>query len=119
MRALRHRDFLLLWLGALLSFTGTWVQSTAQQWLVFELTHDEAKLGLVAFCSSAPVAFIGPIAGALADRFNKRNVLVITTLVFALGALFIGLMTHFEYVTYGHILIVATIAGFAGSVAIS
>lgn len=116
MRALRHRDFLILWLGALLSFTGSWIQTVGQQWLVFDLTHDEAKLGLVAFCSSAPVAILGPVAGVFADRYNKRMLLVATQSVFAIGALFLALAITGKYIQYWHVLVVAAIGGIAGCI---
>lgn len=116
MRALRHRDFLILWIGALFSFTGSWIQNIAQQVLVFDLTRDEAKLGLVAFCASAPVAVLGPVAGVLADRFDKRFVLVAAQTTLGLGALTLALLTQFNVVEYWHILTVATIIGVTGSV---
>lgn len=115
-RALRHRDFRLLWIGAMLSFTGTWIQNIAQQWLVFELTGDEAMLGLVAFCASAPVALFGPVAGILADKFDKRIVLAVSQSVFALGALFLALATQYGFIIYPYILVVATINGLSSCV---
>lgn len=105
-----------MWLGALFSFIGSWIQNVAQAWLVYELTHDEAKLAFVAFCGSAPVAFIGPAAGTLADMFDKRKVLIICQCVFAGNALFLAAATHFGFVRYEYILVCALILGVAGSI---
>src|SRR5207247_6429745 len=68
---LRHRDFRLLWYGAFVSFVGSWIQKQGEGWLVNYMTHDVAKLTFVSFCANAPVAFLGPFAGALADAFDK------------------------------------------------
>lgn len=114
MRALRHRDFRILWIGALLSFTGSWIQNTGQQALVYELTRDASKLGLVFFCGSAPVAILGPIAGVLVDMADKRKLLIFAQSVFALGALFLAAAIQFGFIQYGFILAVATIVGITG-----
>ena len=113
LRVFRHRDFRLLWGGAFLSFTGSWVQNVAQGWLVFELTHDEAKLAFVTFAAMAPVSVFGPFAGTLADTFNKRTLLVLTQSVLALCALYLMVATHMGFVRYEHILVVAVIVGLA------
>ncbi|KAA0240036.1 MAG: MFS transporter [Armatimonadetes bacterium] len=116
MRVFRHRDFRLLWSGALFSFVGSWVQNVAQSWLIYELTHSEALLGLVAFCQSAPVSLLGPIAGALADMFDKRKVLVGCQLGFAAGALYLAAAVYWGFIEYWHILIVATFSGLIATI---
>lgn len=75
-RALRHRNFQLFFGGQLISLTGTWMQSVAQSWLVYRLTGSAALLGLVGFCSQIPVLIFAPIGGALADRRDKRRILI-------------------------------------------
>ncbi len=116
MRALRHRDFRILWLGALISFTGTWIQSVAQGWLVFELTHDKARVATVFFAGMAPGAIFGPFAGAFADRFDKRWVLVVCQSTFAIGAIFLTVATYMNFVQYWHILMVALVNGVFGCI---
>lgn len=106
----------MLWIGAFISFTGGWIQNVAQGWLVYELTADPAKLALVTFCMFAPTTLFGPIAGALADMYNRRVVLVLCQLVFASGALFLAAATYYGFVEYWHILAVATVNGFANCV---
>ncbi|MCB8932744.1 MAG: MFS transporter [Fimbriimonadaceae bacterium] len=117
LRVFRHRDFRLLWSGSFFSFTGSWVQNIAQGWLVYEITHDEAKLAFVTFCAMAPVSLFGPFAGALSDTFNKRKVLVFTQSVFGLCALFLMVASWptpghpLGFVQYWHVLVVSLIVG--------
>lgn len=110
----RHRDFRLLWIGAFVSFVGSWIQNVAQGMLVYELTRDEAKLALVSFCGSAPVAILGPFAGALADSFNKRSLLVLAQTLLGLGAIFLAYAKWAGFIQYGHIVTVALLFGVVG-----
>jgi MFS family permease len=111
-RALRHRDFRLLWTGAVISFTGVQVQSIAQGYLVYEMTGDEAKLGFVMFAALAPVSILGPILGVFADVLDRRKIMVVTSIALALGAAFLGAATHFGFIQYWHIVAVALMNGF-------
>lgn len=115
-RVFRHRDFRLLWTGAFLSFIGSWVQKLAESWLVYQLTHNAYLLGLVMFCASVPTTIFGPIAGTLADTFNRRTLLVVTQAIFALGAFYLAAAAYFHFVTYMQILIVAFILGVVSTV---
>src|SRR5204863_6964702 len=74
--ALRHRNFRLFWLGQLISLIGTWMQSTAQAWLVLQLTHNALLLGIVGALQFLPVMFFSLFGGVLADRLPKRAVLL-------------------------------------------
>lgn len=116
MRAFRHRDFRLLWLGALLSFTGSWIQNTAQGWYVYDLTHDKAMLGLVVFCGQIPVLLIGPVAGILPDLLNRKWVLVGCQLTFSAGSFYLAAAIHFGFIHYTHIIAVATVLGIVGAI---
>src|SRR5689334_18553635 len=88
-RAFRHRDFRLMWSGAFLSFIGSWVQTVAQGYLVFQLTHSPELLAFVSFCGSVPTTLLGPIAGSLADTLNRRRLLIVTQIIFASGAFYL------------------------------
>jgi MFS family permease len=90
--ALQHRNYRLFWYGQLVSLIGTWMQSVAQQWLVYSLTGSATKLGIVAAAGTLPVLLFSLWAGVLVDRLPKRSVLVATqvsamVLAFALAAL--------------------------------
>jgi MFS family permease len=110
-RVFRHPDFRLLWGGAFLSFCGSWIQTVAQGYLVYQLTHDKNLLGLVSFFGMLPVFFLGPFAGSLTDTLNKRMLLVAAQTIFAMGALFLAAATYFNFVQYWHIVCVALILG--------
>jgi MFS family permease len=91
-RALRHRNFQLFFSGQLISLVGTWMQSVAQSWLVYRLTHSALLLGSVGFASQIPVFLFAPLGGITADRVNRRHVVIGTQvaamlLAFTLAAL--------------------------------
>ncbi|MCT1459587.1 MFS transporter [Aestuariimicrobium sp. p3-SID1156] len=81
-------NYRLFWLGALVSNIGGWMSSVAQQWMVLtELTdHSATALGFQTALSFLPVALLAPLTGAVADRFSKRHVLLVTQSLLALNA---------------------------------
>ena len=81
--ALTHRNFRLFWTGQLISVIGTWMQSVAQGWLMHRLTGSAFMLGLLGFTQFLPVMFLSLWAGVVADRMDKRR-LIITTQALAL-----------------------------------
>jgi MFS family permease len=90
--AFKHRNFRLYFSGQLISFTGTWMTTTAQGWLVYQLTGSKALLGIVAAAASAPMLLFATFGGWIADRYPKRSVVVCTQissmlLSFAMAAL--------------------------------
>ena len=99
LRSLRHRNFRLFAGGQLVSLTGTWVQLVAQSWLVYRLTGRATLLGLVGFASQMPIFLLAPLGGALADRFERRRILVTTQsismgLAFLLAGLTLSGLVH-------------------------
>ncbi len=78
MRALRHRNYQLFFAGQLISLIGTWMDQVAEAWLVYRLTGSALLLGTVAFASQIPVFLLAPIGGALADRVDRRKILIAT-----------------------------------------
>ncbi|MCL5745666.1 MAG: MFS transporter, partial [Acidobacteria bacterium] len=72
-RALRHRNFRLFISGQVISLIGTWMQSVAQSWLVYRLTHSELLLGTAWFCVQIPVFALGPLGGLAADRYSRHK----------------------------------------------
>src|SRR5215510_5088851 len=77
-RALRHRNFRLFISGQIVSLVGTWMQNTAQSWLVYRLTHSEMLLGTTWFCSQIAVFALGPLGGIASDRYSRRKVVILT-----------------------------------------
>jgi MFS family permease len=86
-RSLRTRNYRLWFFGQTVSQSGTWMQSVAQYWLVLELTHSAFDLGITAALQFAPVLVFGTVGGLLADRFDKRRLLLVTQTAFTVQAL--------------------------------
>jgi MFS family permease len=91
-RALRYRNFRLYWMGQLVSLIGTWMQSVAQGWLMHRLTASAFMLGLLGFVQFLPVLLFSLLAGVVADRFDKRRLLLLTQTAFLVQA---GLLAAF------------------------
>src|SRR2546426_12496955 len=75
---LRHRQFRLFWVGNLVSGCGIWVQNLALGWLIVKLTHAPLRLGLFGFASLVPTLLLAMFGGTLADRVNRRTILIVT-----------------------------------------
>ncbi len=110
-QAMRSPVFRRYWVGAFLSFVGSWIQNVAQSWLVYELTRSEFLLGVVGFASGLPMLFLAPVGGALADRWNRRNILLITQSLFALSALVLATLTYTGLIRYEYIVAIALLNG--------
>ena len=76
--SLRDRNYRLFWLGGLVSNTGRWFQSVAIPAIIWQLTESAAWVGLAGFSRMAPMALVSPVAGALADRYDRRKLLIVT-----------------------------------------
>lgn len=106
-RALRHRFFRWFWIGQSISLTGSWMQGVAQRWLVYELTGSEALLGIVNALTSLPVALLAPFSGAVADRLEKRRILIGVQITAASIAALLWLLTSTKWVAVWHIAVLA------------
>ena len=80
--ALRHRNYRLFLTGQIISTVGTWMQSVAMPWLALQLTHSGFLVGLVLAAQFLPVLVGGPLGGLIADRYRKRNVLLVAQVLF-------------------------------------
>lgn len=109
--AFASRDFTLFWFGQLVSLTGTWIQSVAQQWLVLELTGSAFALGLVTTIQFTPLLLLALVGGAISDRVPKRNLLLATQVVSGLLALALGILVSTHRVQYWHVLVIAGMLG--------
>jgi MFS family permease len=111
--ALYYRDFRLFWFGQLVSLSGTWMQSVAQGWLVYSLTKSSFYLGLVAAAGSLPILLFTLVGGVAADRFRKRNLLLMTQALSIIPALLLGVLTNINLIAVWQ---VALLAAFLGTV---
>jgi MFS family permease len=105
-----YRLFLL---SSMIATVGAFMQQTAQGWLVLELTNSPGLLGLAGAVAGLPTLFLVIIAGVLADRLDRRRVLMLTNGVGGLCALALALLTTLGVVEYWHVLVLALIAGVA------
>lgn len=111
LRALKHRNFQLFFGGQLISLIGTWMQNVAQAWLVYRLTGSSLLLGSVAFAGQIPVFLTSPLAGIVADRYNRQRVVIGTqTTSMILAFVFAGL-TLSHRITVTEIFILAILRG--------
>ncbi|CAN5414521.1 MFS transporter [soil metagenome] len=85
-RSLKHRNYRLYFTGQIVSFTGSWMQSAALMWLVFDHTSNPLWPPLLLVAAVGPTLFLGPIGGALADRVPKRTLVMGTQAFFLLSA---------------------------------
>jgi MFS family permease len=104
-RSLRVFNYRLWFVGALVSNTGAWMQRTAQDWIVLtELTdNDAAALGITMALQFGPLLLLMPVAGLIADRFNRRTVLLLTQAAQGLLALGLGLLVVFGHAQLWHV----------------
>ena len=110
---LRHRDFRLLWSGSLVSSVGTWMQKVAQGWLVLTLTGSPFWLGVDAFLGEAPFLAFSLFGGVLADRAERRRILMASQLVQMSCAFSLVVLVATGHVSLGAILALSFVSGLA------
>lgn len=109
--AFQYRDFRFFWFGQLISLSGTWMQSVAQGWLVYSLTKSPFYLGLVAAFESLPIFLFTLVGGIAADRFRKRNVLLLTQTFSIIPALLLGILTDINVIAVWQVALLAAVLG--------
>ena len=110
-RALRHRNFQLFFSGQLISLVGTWMQTVAQSWLVYRLTGSGLKLGAVGFASQIPVFLFAPLGGIVADRSNRKHVVIATQVASMVLAFILAALTLTHQVRVWHVFVLAALLG--------
>ncbi len=113
--ALAYRDFRLLWFGALTSSIGTWMQKVAQAWLIVTLTGTASAffLGLDSFLGELPILLFILIGGVVADRYNRRRLMLMSQFVQMAAAFMLAALVVTGVVRVWHILVLSAITGFA------
>lgn len=109
--ALYIRDFRLFWFGQIISLSGTWMHSVAQGWLVYYLTKSPLHLGIVASLSSLPILLFTLFGGMIADRYPKRNILIVTQFLSIIPALAIAVLADKGIIAFWHVGIAAFFLG--------
>jgi MFS family permease len=110
-QALRHRNFRLWFFGQLTSLVGTWMQTIAQNWLVYQLTGSAWDLGLVNFVGAIPLVPLTLHAGAIADRFSKRRVIFLTQAAMMVLAFVLAILCATGTVRLWHVIGLAFLLG--------
>jgi MFS family permease len=105
--SLKVKYFRIYWLGMFVSLVGTWIQTVALSWLVFQLTNSAFLLGVVGFLGSLPIFILSLFGGVLADRINKRNILIFTQAAFMVLAFLLAVLTQFRFITPAQIMLIA------------
>ena len=111
--ALRHRNFRLFFGGQLISLIGTWMQNTAQGWLIYQLTGSKMLLGVVAAVGSAPMMIFSIWGGSVADRHSKRTIVLWTQTSMMLFAFVFAALVWTRQIQPWHILVLAALGGLA------
>jgi len=111
--ALTYRDFRVLWIGAFTSSIGTWMQKVAQSWLVLTLTNSPFYLGLDAFLGELPILLFTLLGGVVADRRDRRTVLLISQCVQMSTAMALAALVYWDAVRVWHILALSFVTGTA------
>lgn len=114
-RALRHRNYRLFFSGQIISLTGTWMQQVAVAWLVYRMTNSPFLLGLVGFVGQIPTFLFTPLAGVIADRHNRRNILVATQILSMAQALILSALILTQHIQIWHIIVLSAWLGIVNS----
>ena len=110
-QALEVRNYRLFWIGQLISLTGSWMQTTAQAWLVLQLTGSPFALGLVTTLQFLPIMLLSLFGGVITDRLPKRRLLLITQSSALVQAAVFGALVGAGAIQLWHIYILAAIQG--------
>jgi MFS family permease len=115
--ALAYRDFRLLWFGALTSSIGTWMQKVAQAWLITTMTGAASAfyLGLDSFLGELPLLLFILIGGVVADRYNRRRLMLISQYIQMSAAFTLAVLVYAGFIEIWHILVLSALTGFAQS----
>lgn len=109
--AFRGRDFRIFWVGQLVSVTGTWMQTVAQGWLILLLTGSPFVLGVAAAARSVPVLILVVPAGIVADRFDRRLIIIVTTIVATIASAALAILTILGTIDVPMVLFLAAVLG--------
>ena len=116
-RSFRHRNYRILFPANTVSNIGSWAQRIAQDWLVLELTNNNGTyLGLVTAVQFAPVLLFSLHGGKLADRFNKRKVLILTNIAGGTASLSLGALVITEHIQLWHVFALAAVLGISTAI---
>lgn len=112
-QAFRYRDFRLMWFGSFTSTTGTWMQQVAESWVVLSLTGSAFYLGITAFLGQLPIILFTLIGGVIADRVDRRRLLLASQYIQMLTAFILATLLYFDWIQIWHFLVLVFVVGSA------
>src|SRR5215831_11445537 len=112
-KAFQYRDFRLMWIGACTSSIGTWMQIVAQGWLIYRLSHSSFLLGLDQFLAGLPIFLFTLIGGVVADRFERRKILLVSQYIQMASAGILTVLVGLGVVHVWQILCLSFVSGLA------
>ena len=115
-RALAGRDFRVYFLGQVVSLVGTWVQQVAMAWITYRVTGSAFMLGVIAFSGQIPTLVLSPVGGMLADRMERRNILVITQVVAMAVAAWLAVVAYTDSFTPWVLVVASILMGITGGI---
>jgi MFS family permease len=110
-RSLKHRNFQLFFSGQMISLIGTWMDNIAEAWLVYRLTGSSLLLGTVAFAGQIPVFLLAPVGGMVADRWNRRSIVIATQVSSMVLASILAFLTITKRITVAEVIVLASLMG--------
>ena len=116
LRSFKHRNFRILFSANFISNIGTWAQGVAQAWLILELTHSGSYLGIVTSLQFLPTLFFSLQGGKIADKFNKRKVLMLTNLVAGTSALSVATLVLTNQIKIWQVMFFAFMLGMSNAI---
>lgn len=116
LRALRHRNYRLFFMGQLISLIGTWMQMVAQPWLVYRLTGSSLLLGAIGFTSQIPVFLLAFIGGGLADKYNRHRLVISTQIASMVLAFILAFLTLTGAVQIWHLFFLSALLGVVNAI---
>jgi MFS family permease len=116
LRSFKHRNFRILFAANFVSNIGTWAQGVAQAWLILELTNSGSYLGIVTALQFLPTLFFSLSGGKIADKFNKRKVLMITNLTAGTSALSVATLVLTDHIKIWHVMFFAFMLGMGNAI---
>lgn len=115
LRALSSRNYRLFFSGQSISLIGTWMQMVAMNWLVYRLTNSPLLLGVIGFTGQIPAFILAPIAGVLADRWNRHRILIVTQTLAMVQAFIVAGLTLSGIITVWHLVLLSLFLGFVNA----
>jgi MFS family permease len=111
LRTLKYRNYRLFFGGQIVSLVGTAMQQVAVGWLVYRLTNSAFLLGIASFAALFPTFLLSPVAGAIADKFNRQKILIVTQILFMIQAVVLFILVTNDVVHIWHIIALNAFSG--------